>query len=441
MTNDKNGLKEGQDEEKGEAVQAVSYPLVVCHECDALFQVHDIPPGARANCTRCGNELYRHIPNSLDKCLALYISALVLIIIANVNPFLTMKTKGIFTENHFVSGGIALYEFGMGELGLVVFLTSILFPMLSILGMLYLLVPLKFGHLPFAHGPIYRVVKTCEPWSLLSVFMLGTLIAVVKLRGLATVAPGLGMFGFIGLLFVYSAARVRFDPEILWRRSSVKQLESTEIDQNTKIICCHTCGLIRPFSELQQEHLQEHQHQCDRCGSKMHYRRVNSLERTSALLISACLMLIPANLLPVMTIKMVGKGNPDTIISGVIHLFEGGLWGLAMIVLIASIIVPGLKLSAMSFLIYSVKRKSTWKPRDRTFLYRITEVVGAWSMVDVFLVGLLSGLVQLGFLATVEPGLGVVFFGAAVILTMLAAKSFDPRLIWDGARLKIENQP
>jgi len=135
-----------------------------------------------------------------------------------------------------------------------------------------------------------------------------------------------------------------------------------------------------------------------------------------------------------MTIKMVGKGNPDTIISGIIHLFEGGLWGLAMIVLIASIVVPGLKLSAMSFLIYSVKNKSTWKPRDRTLLYRVTEVVGAWSMVDVFLVGLLSGLVQLGFLATVEPGLGVVFFGAAVILTMLAASSFDPRLIWDEAK-------
>jgi len=403
-----------------------SYPLVACHECDAVYQRHDIPAGARANCTRCDNALYRNIPDSLDKSLALYISALVLMIIANVYPFLSIKTAGIFTENHVISGGYALYEFGMGELGIVVFLTSIVFPTLSIVGMLYLLMPLKFGHLPFAYGAVYRVVRACEPWSLLSVFMLGTLIAVVKLRGLATVSPGLGMFGFIGLLFVYSAARIRFDPEVIWQHSRVKQLRSTQIDSQAKVICCHTCGLIRPFSE--------HLHHCDRCRGKMHFRAIDSLERTSALLVSAALMLIPANLLPVMTIKMVGKGNPDTIISGIIHLFEGGLWGLAMIVLIASIVVPGLKLSAMSFLIYSVKNKSTWKPRDRTLLYRVTEVVGAWSMVDVFLVGLLSGLVQLGFLATVEPGLGVVFFGAAVILTMLAASSFDPRLIWDEAK-------
>ena len=405
-------------------------PLVACHECDAIYKRHKIAEHARADCSRCGNVLYKNIPNSMNNSLALYISAFVLLIIANVYPFLTMKTAGIFAENHVISGGVALYEFGMGELGIVVFLTSILFPFLSISGMLFLLLPLKFNHLPHAHGFVYRIVRVAEPWSLLSVFMLGTLIAVVKLKGLATVSPGLGMFGFIGMLLVYSAARLRFDPEILWRHSSVKQLTSDQINPETKIIACHTCGLIRPFSE--------NLHHCERCGDSVHYRAKNSLERTGALLISAALMLIPANLLPVMTIKMLGKGQPDTIISGVLHLFEGGLWGLAMIVLIASIIVPGLKLTAMGLLLYTAGNNSDWRPRDRTLLYRITEVVGAWSMVDVFLVGLLSGLVQLGFLATVEPGLGVVFFGAAVILTMLAASSFDPRLIWDGAQRSLE---
>lgn len=421
------------DERLGEekSVSLTDCALVACHECDAVYKRHEIAAHARADCTRCGSELYRNIPNSLDTSLALYLSAFILMIIANVYPFLTMKTAGISAENHVASGGLALYEFGMGELGLVVFLTSILFPFLAISGMLFLLLPLKFGILPGAHGFVYRVVRASEPWSLLSVFMLGTLISVVKLKGLATVSPGLGMFGFIGMLLVYSAARLRFDPGAMWAHSPVKQLTSEQIVPETKIIACHTCGLIRPFSD--------DLHDCERCGDNVHFRTKNSLERTGALLISAALMLIPANLLPVMTIKMLGKGQPDTIISGVLHLFEGGLWGLAMIVLVASIIVPGLKLSAMGLLLYTVNNDSDWRPRDRTLLYRITELVGAWSMVDVFLVGLLSGLVQLGFLATIEPGPGVVFFGAAVILTMLAAASFDPRLIWDGAERNLES--
>ena len=111
---------------------------------------------------------------------------------------------------------------------------------------------------------------------------------------------------------------------------------------------------------------------------------------------------------------------------------HAGLWGLAFIVLLASIVVPVAKLLTLSFLLTSVRRGSQWRPRDRTLLYRVTEVVGAWSMVDVFLVGMLAGLVSLGFLATIEPGIGATFFGGAVILTMLAAHSFDPRLIWDG---------
>jgi paraquat-inducible protein A len=157
------------------------------------------------------------------------------------------------------------------------------------------------------------------------------------------------------------------------------------------------------------------------------------VQRTWALLIAAALMLIPANLYPVMTITMLGKGAPDTIFTGIVKLISSGLWGLALIVLFASIVVPFLKLTALSYLLYSVSSKSKWRPRDRTLLYRMTELVGAWSMVDVFLVGLLSGLVSLGLIATVVPGIGATFFGGAVILTMLAAKSFDPRLIWDGA--------
>jgi len=410
--------------------------LVACHECDMLFHRDDIPAGARADCTRCGAELYRHVNNSLDRSLALYLSALMFMVVANVYPFITMQTAGISATTLVSGGGLALYEFGMGQLGLVVFLTSILFPFICVVGMIYLLIPVRLGVLPAFYAPVYRIVKACEPWSLLAVFMLGTLIAAIKLRALAHVIPGLGMFGFVMMLITYSAARAGFDPEVLWAKCKVKQLDSDEFPggaEQTRVLTCHTCGLLRP--------LDQHMQYCQRCGAKVHFRVVDSIEKTWALMLSACIMLVPANIYPVMSIKKLGRGNADTIVSGVIHLMEAGLFGLAFIVLFASLVVPVLKLTTLGYLLYSVRHKSDWRPRDRTLLYRITEIVGAWSMVDVFLVGLLSGLVSLGLLASIEPGVGVIYFGAAVILTMLAAHSFDPRLIWDNVSLDADVLP
>ncbi len=398
-----------------------------------LFHRDEIPMGARADCTRCGCELYRHIPNSLQRSLALYLSTLVLLIIANVYPFITMQTAGIEAMNQVFSGGLALYEFGMAELGLVVFLTSILFPFMCVTGMIYLLLPAQFGGLPPAYGFVYRMVKTFEPWSLLSVFMLGTLISIVKLQSLAAVVPGLGMVGFILMLITYSAARANFDPEVLWKLCSVKQLQPTEVAVGQRVVSCHTCGLIRV------DHVDLHA--CERCGDHVHHRVIESVQKTWAYLMAASIMLLPANIYPVMTVKKLGQGSPDTILSGVLKLMQAGMFGLAFIVLFASIIVPLLKLTALGYLLYSVGNQSDWNPRDRTRLYRITEMVGAWSMVDVFLVGLLSGLVSLGLLATIEPGIGATFFGAAVILTMFAAHSFDPRLIWDNTSLDENGYP
>lgn len=407
--------------------------LVACHECGMLFHRDEIPPGAKAECTRCGCELYRHIPNSLDRSLALYLSTLVFMIIANVYPFITMQTAGIEATNLVFSGGLALYQFGMAELGLVVFLTSILFPFVCVAGMIYLLLPAKFSQLPPYYGLVFRLVRMFEPWSLLSVFMLGTLISIVKLQSLAAVVPGLGMIGFILMLVTYSAARANFDPEVLWKLCPVKQLQPDQDPGEEIIVCCHTCGLLRvDHPDL---------HHCERCGDTVHHRVTDSLQKTWAYLIAAAIMLLPANIYPVMTVKKLGQGSPDTILSGVLKLMQAGMFGLAFIVLFASIIVPGLKLTALGYLLYSVGNKSDWRPRDRTLLYRITEMVGAWSMVDVFLVGLLSGLVSLGLLATIEPGIGATFFGAAVILTMFAAHNFDPRLIWDNTTLNENGYP
>jgi paraquat-inducible protein A len=149
------------------------------------------------------------------------------------------------------------------------------------------------------------------------------------------------------------------------------------------------------------------------------------------LVITAAILYIPANVFPVMTVISFGKGEPDTILSGVKALIEADMWPLALIVFFASITVPVLKLCGLSYLLISVQRRSQWRPRDRTRLYRLVEAVGRWSMIDIFMITILIALVKLGNIATIEPGVGATSFAGVVIITMIASHNFDPRLIWD----------
>jgi paraquat-inducible protein A len=188
---------------------------------------------------------------------------------------------------------------------------------------------------------------------------------------------------------------------------------------------CHDCGLLCRLSPG------AHGARCARCGAALHLRKPASLERTSALLIAAAVCYVPANVLPVMMVTSFGQVASDTIMSGVIYFLTHGMWPLALIVFVASIFVPVLKLAILAFLVISVQRGSSWRPVERTRLYRITEAIGRWSMVDIFAITILVALVRLGNLASIDAGPGAVFFGAVVVITMLAAESFDPRLIWD----------
>ncbi|PYE17777.1 paraquat-inducible protein A [Paraburkholderia silvatlantica] len=190
-------------------------------------------------------------------------------------------------------------------------------------------------------------------------------------------------------------------------------------------ISCHACGHVQP-------HVRTHGHvRCARCGSPVHERNPDSIMRTWALLIAAALLYIPANLLPVMhTASLVGDED-DTIMSGVVYFWTSGDWPLAVIVFIASILVPMLKLSVLALLAFTAQRGSTWRPVERTKLYRLVEFIGRWSMLDVFVVTLTVALVRFQSLAVITAGPGAIAFGSVVILTMIASMQFDPRLIWD----------
>lgn len=197
--------------------------------------------------------------------------------------------------------------------------------------------------------------------------------------------------------------------------------------RNASLISCHSCHLLSKAAHDTRSLVLT----CPRCGARLHSRKPNSIARTWALIIAASIFYIPANLLPITHVISFGKEQADTIMSGVIYFVKSGSWPIALVIFVASVFVPLLKLFLLTFLLISVQRKSRWRPRDRTRLYRITEAVGRWSMVDIYVVTILVALVRLGALATIEAGPGAIFFAGVVIITMFAAMSFDPRLIWD----------
>jgi paraquat-inducible protein A len=199
---------------------------------------------------------------------------------------------------------------------------------------------------------------------------------------------------------------------------------------------CHACTLALPGAAPEHEAAP-----CPRCGATLHRRRPHALTRSAALGLAGLIMLVPANVLPVVSTHRLGQPRTDTIWSSVMALHNDGLWGIALIVFVASIVVPLLKLAGLAALVHAAHTRTTTRRRGLTRLYALVKFIGRWSMLDVFLVAFLAGAVQFGRVASVRPEPGVIAFAAAVVLTILATESFDSRLLWDRDADPAHDQP
>jgi paraquat-inducible protein A len=199
------------------------------------------------------------------------------------------------------------------------------------------------------------------------------------------------------------------------------------------LLSCHHCGTVWRDAAQGEP--------CGRCGTQLHRRKPQSIQRTWAYLIAACIMYVPANLLPVMITKSLLGTQYDTILSGVIYFWVSGAYGLAAIIFVASFLVPLFKLTALTLLVVLAQRHSDWRQPERARLYQALEVIGRWSMLDVFVVSLLAGLVRIQGFAEITAGIGIAAFGAVVVLTMMASLSFDPRLTWDTKDVMEHEEP
>ncbi|MGF1639993.1 MAG: paraquat-inducible protein A [Rhodospirillales bacterium] len=402
--------------------------LIACHECGQLHRVNAVPERGGARCVRCGSGLYKAKRNSVERSLVLTVAALILFTLAVSFPFMSFALEGRVQEANLFTGVVELYRQGLWPLAALVLCVMVLFPLLKLLAGLYVLLPMWLDRRPAHAAGVFRLVETLHPWAMMEVFLLGVLVAYVKLVEMATVELGIALYSFAALIVVMVWSETSLDPRQVWDRLPVRGGRSRGGDSGV-LVGCHACDLVcRVRPDEGGDHAR-----CPRCGAALHRRKPNSLSRTAALVLTAAILYIPANVYPVMTVISFGKGTPDTILSGIRELFHAGMWPLALLVFFASITVPMLKLAGLSYLLLSVRRKSRWRLRDRTLLFRIIEAVGRWSMIDIFMISILVALVKLGTIATIEPGVGATSFAAVVIVTMIASMCFDPRLMWDAA--------
>jgi paraquat-inducible protein A len=437
--------------------------LHVCHDCDLMQRGVSYPRGGVLRCVRCGAELERDHPQGLGRALAFALGALVLLAISNLYPIVGLSVNGNVVLTTLWHAVEILYLDGMWPIAMLVFATTIFMPVMQIACLLGLLVPLALNRRPWLAPLLFRMMYAARPWGMTEVLILGLLVALVKLAHIATVVAGVALWSFGALMLVLAGASAAFDAKQFWARvastppSSAPQApeaaaakttaapeapEASATPEATRartpgapsgavtgasrgIARCHACGLLArmPAGVLTVD--------CPRCGSALHVRKVASLSRTWAFLVAAIVLYVPANVLPVMDTSSLFGTQKDTIMSGVVYLWTSGSWPLALLVFIASIAVPMVKILGLSYLAWSTQRGSTWLPEQRTRIYRMIELVGRWSMLDIYVITMLVALVQFKALATIKAGPAAVAFGAVVVLTMFAANMFDPRLIWD----------
>jgi paraquat-inducible protein A len=355
---------------------------------------------------------------------------LVLLAVMCANELMSVEKAGIRHVADLFSGPEELARQNMAPLALVVLFVTVLAPLARLLSTLYVLIR-AHERRPSRHlRRVFAIAERLRPWSMIEVFVLGVFVAYVKLGDLVTIGLRTGVYALFTLTVVLVWLDSALDREKLWERLDREDRPDASPCGGAGgpvagLVGCETCGLVSRPSFFQRR--------CPRCDSVLHPRRPDSIQRTWALVFAAAILYVPANYYPVLSIVQLGAGQPSTILGGVEELVTARQYPLAALVFFASIAVPMLKLVGLSIMLIATQTGRAGWLRDRTRLYHVVRFIGRWSMIDIFMESLLGALVVFGAVITIQPGVGALAFCAVVILTMFAAETFDPRLMWDRA--------
>ncbi|HWK70513.1 paraquat-inducible protein A [Pollutimonas sp. M17] len=412
-------------------------PVVACRHCATLHERVPIEPGAVAMCRRCGYALFRNSMISPDGWIALTATALIVFAIANYFPIARLNIQGMSIQASLPGALYLTWQEGHRVLAIMTGLFGFWLPLTQLFVLLWALMAVRARRLPadFRHG--MRLLRHVEPWSMVPVLMLGILVAIVKFAGLATIQPEPAIWAFALLAFLITALS-RLTAHRLWRHAEDAGLvPNAAIDPSAggPVASCESCGFVQSLPSASSPV------PCERCGARIHFRKPDSFSRVWALVIAASIIYIPANVLPVMRVRTATSDGAHTILGGVIELWRLGSWDLAVIVFIASVVVPMTKLLALMVLMVKHHWRGSVVQRQRTRLYELIEFIGQWSMLDVFVVILMTAMANFPGISQVIAGPGAASFGVVVILTMLATMSYDPRCGWDRRAGRRANPP
>ncbi len=394
----------------------------ICHCCDMGVTLPSKPdPGKNYRCPRCGTVLVRAREYSFQTVGLVALSALILLFSALTQPFMTLEQYGVYndmalynvlTTLHLDWGGL-LYVF----MAVTLFMPLVVL-LIAVTAGLFGIVPTLFTMKIFAFSHRYCMVD---------VFIMGVLISLIKLTSLANVSFHFGFYAAIVFSVMMTWVWMSFRPERLWNLLGHSHFYGaiagkTGVDQH--LVVCRTCGAQYRGSENGAV--------CPRCGRVNFYRNPAAVQKTCALLLSATILYLPSNLYPVMFTDLLGSNTGSNIIDGVVALWNMNSHFVALVILIASIFIPIFKILLLVFLVVNVKMREEKRQKRRLVqIYRLVELIGKWSMIDVFVVIIMSAVVRIGGLITINPGFAIVAFCSVVILTLISAEQFDSRMIWD----------
>lgn len=366
-----------------------------CHECHFPIQLPNLSHKQAAICPRCKFNITIYHDNASQKIIAYALCALIFLCTSLFFDFLSFSANGKHQTIDILGSLVVLIEQDYALLALVQAVCMLILPAYILLSLLYLLVPSTLGYRPPKANAVLAMVFTLLPWAMAEIFLVGVLVSLIKVMSMADVGIGLSFYAYVLFIVFMTSCFLYVDKHQLEQLFAIKKTKPTQTISASQ-----------------------------------------SIQTTWALLATAVLLYIPANILPIMHTNFLGSTEPSTILGGVILLWKMGSYPIAIIIFVASVLVPVAKLIILAWLNYSVQKQHQQKLAERMFWYRVTEFIGRWSMIDVFVVAVLVSLIQLGNLMSIVPGHAALAFCTVVITTMLAAMSFDTKLIWQNPKIE-----
>lgn len=405
---------------------------VACPDCGLLQRLPKMRPGHSADCWRCARLLAGPATGRVDAPLALALAAFLVLIPATVEPLLSVASHGALRTCWLWSGIVGLWREGFMPLAGLVGAFCLAFPYTYLVALIAVLGSLRLG-VRARLGPVFRCIMLLRPWMMLEIFLVGCFVAYSRLRLVVGVEVLAGGWCLMGATLALLLALTQLDERTVWdalplrhaRRYSrwhSRRQAPVRADHGAAIACT-ACELLVIDAHAGGA--------CPRCGAALHARKPHAFKVTAALVAAAFLLYIPANALPVLTLVSFGHEQSNTIITGVLELIHNRLWPLALIVFLASIVVPLLKLCGLTWMLLATLQGSRRTLVARTRFFRLIDAVGSWSNIDVFVASVLVALLQFGEIAQARVGIGLTAFAAVVVLTMIATRTFDTRLMWD----------